>query len=124
MMGTVTAPGRRSTGRPIHSLRSRVARVTCALMGAVFHDPIRPGVVPGQNNMESEMSNTNETNRPTHTIFQVLGDGDKATWLRVGAAWMHADNQGARLVFNSFPLTGRIVMRARTDEAAANGGQQ
>ncbi len=68
------------------------------------------------------MTDTNEDNRPTHTIYQVL-DGEKATWLRVGAAWMHKDNRGARLVFNSFPLTGRIVMRERT-EADAQGGDQ
>lgn len=42
------------------------------------------------------MSDTNETpNRPTHTIFQVLGDGEKATWLRVGAAWLHQDMRTA-----------------------------
>lgn len=72
------------------------------------------------------MSDTNETtNRPTHTIFQVLGDGEKAIWLRVGAAWLHQDTRGARLVFNSFPLTGRIVMRERDDEqAGVNGGAQ
>ena len=73
------------------------------------------------------MSDTNESKRPTHNIFQVLGDGDKATWLRVGAAWLHADTRGARLAFNSFPLTGRIVMRERTerdeDQAANTGGQ-
>ena len=75
------------------------------------------------------MSDTNESNnRPSHHIFQVVGDGDKATWLRVGAAWLHQDTRGARLVFNSFPLTGRIVMRERAEreenQAADNGGQQ
>lgn len=84
------------------------------------------------------MSDTNETtNRPTHTIYQVLGDGKDAVWLRIGAAWMHGDSRGAQLSFNSFPLTGRIVMRERKDEQpetaaqpaaagerAENGGQQ
>ncbi|MDF0584744.1 hypothetical protein [Bradyrhizobium yuanmingense] len=69
------------------------------------------------------MSNTNDTNRPTHNIFQVLGDGKDAIWLRVGAAWMHSDNRGAQLVFNSFPLTGRIVMREVGEKQAENGGQ-
>lgn len=75
------------------------------------------------------MSDTNETNRPTHNIYQVLGDGENAIWIKVGAAWNHKDTRGARLVFNSFPLTGRIVMRERTeqdgtDQPAQDGGSQ
>ena len=70
------------------------------------------------------MSDTNETNKPSHYIFQVLGDGDNAIWMRVGAAWSHGDGKGARLVFNSFPLTGRTVMRERTEaDAAGQPGQ-
>jgi len=97
-------------------------------MGAAFHDPIRPGVVPGQQKTESEMSDTNEaTKRPTHIVYQVIEgakDGDKAKWLRIGAAWAHGDIRGANIVLNSFPRTGRIVMRERTDEQPENGGQQ
>ena len=74
------------------------------------------------------MSNNETTNRPTHGIYQVIGEKEKAIWIRVGAAWQHRDDQGARLVFNSFPLTGRIVMRELTEkdatEAAREGGQQ
>jgi hypothetical protein len=74
------------------------------------------------------MTDTNETNRPTHTIFQVI-DGEKPIWIRIGAAWSHKDTRGAHLVFNSFPVTGRIVMRERTerddaDQSVQDGGSQ
>lgn len=63
---------------------------------------------------------TNETNRPTHAIWQVQGEGDKARWTRVGAAWMHKDLKGANLKFDAIPLSGRVVVREITaDENAA-----
>lgn len=65
------------------------------------------------------MSTTPETsNKPTHAIWQVTGDGDKQRWNRVGAGWLHKDAKGARLIFDSFPLTGRIVLREITTETA------
>ena len=76
---------------------------------------------------------TNESKRPTHAIYQVIGDDKKARWNRIGAAWMHKDLKGANMRFDSFPLTGRIVMREIVElddagkEAAtegAEGGQQ
>ena len=67
------------------------------------------------------MSNkSNDTNRPTHAIWQVNGEGDKARWARVGAAWMHKDLKGANLKFDAIPLTGRIVVREITEQDNAN----
>ena len=74
----------------------------------------------------------NDTNRPTHAIWQVNGEGEKARWTRVGAAWMHNDKKGANLKFDCFPLGGRIVVREITEQdeageqtnAAVNGGAQ
>src|SRR4051812_45719687 len=122
-MGSNRAWPRRSTGGPLHSLRC--APLPCCPYDsrpivAVFVAPIRPGVVPGRKPKirSNTMSDTNETNRPTHNIFQVIGDGENAIWIRVGAAWLHKDERGAHLVFNSFPLTGKIVMRERNDREA------
>ena len=70
---------------------------------------------------------SNETsNRPTHAIWQVTGEGEKARWNRVGAAWMHSDKKGANLKFDSFPLSGRIVVREITEEdnAGTNGADK
>ena len=70
---------------------------------------------------------TNEAKRPTHAIFQVLGEGDKSRWIRIGAAWLHKDEKGLNLVFDAVPVSGRTVIREVSDqaeEACGNGGQQ
>ncbi|MGE3227885.1 MAG: hypothetical protein AB7J30_00400 [Hyphomicrobium sp.] len=63
--------------------------------------------------------NSSNSNRPTHAIWQVNGEGDKARWTRIGAAWMHKDVKGANLKFESFPLMGRIVVREITEQDQA-----
>lgn len=73
------------------------------------------------------MSNTSrDSKRPTHVIWMVNGDKDKARWTRVGAAWLHDDQKGANLKFDAFPVTGRIVVREVSEQDAAEntGGQQ
>ena len=67
------------------------------------------------------MSKTqNNSNRPTHAIWQVTGEGDKQRWHRVGSAWMHKDAKGANLKFDSFPMSGRVVVREVTEQDNAN----
>lgn len=58
----------------------------------------------------------NESNRPTHAIWQVTGEGEKSRWNRVGSAWLHNDKKGANLKFDSFPLSGRTVIREITEQ--------
>jgi len=65
---------------------------------------------------------TNTNNKPTHAIYQVIGDDDKAKWFRVGSAWAHKDLQGAGLKFDSFPLSGRIVVRVIDEKPATKTG--
>jgi hypothetical protein len=77
---------------------------------------------------------TNESKRPTHAIWQVVGEIEgkrKGRWQRVGSAWTHKDNKGMRLVFDSFPMSGRTVIREVTEQdnaqstaATAEGGAQ
>lgn len=57
------------------------------------------------------MSDTQETNRPTHIIWLVTGELDKSHWTRIGAAWPNRDGKGMSLVFNAYPTTGRIMLR-------------
>ena len=55
---------------------------------------------------------SNNDKRPTHAIYQVLGEGDNARWVRVGSAWEHRrDGKGLNLVFDAYPVTGRTVIR-------------
>lgn len=76
---------------------------------------------------ETTISKTNETKRPTHAVYQVIGEGEKARWTRIGAAWMHKDNKGANVVLDALPLTGRTVLREIAEQKETqdgNGGQQ
>lgn len=57
------------------------------------------------------MTTTNETKHPSHILWQVIGEGDKGRWTRIGAAWPNRDGKGLRLKFDAFPLVGRVIMR-------------
>jgi hypothetical protein len=71
--------------------------------------------------MEMKMTATKENNRPTHIIWQVLGEGEKSRWTRIGAAWPNRDGKGLNLKFDAWPVSGRTVVR----EIEQNeGGQQ
>lgn len=71
-------------------------------------------------------NNTNEKKRPTHVIYQVIGEGDKARWIRVGAAFPHKGGKGWLLKFDAYPVIGRTQMReiSEPNASAEDGGQQ
>lgn len=50
--------------------------------------------------------------KPAYEAFAVDGEGDKAFWTKIGAAWPHDDGKGFNLQFVALPLTGRIVLRS------------
>lgn len=52
-----------------------------------------------------------EKKLPSHNVFIVDGDGDKAFWTKIGGAWAHEDGEGFTLSLIAMPLTGRIVVR-------------
>lgn len=57
------------------------------------------------------MKNPNSNSRPTHSVYVVEGEGDKAFWTKVGAAWQHADGEGLNISLSAIPLNGRLVVR-------------
>lgn len=72
---------------------------------------------------------TNNSKRPTHAIWQIVGEKEnkKGYWNRVGSAWMNKDLRGMRLVFDSFPMSGKIVVREIAEQdatATTEGGAQ
>jgi len=71
------------------------------------------------------MEKTNETKHPpTHTIWQVIGEKEKARWIRIGARWTNRDGKGFTLKFDAYPVAGRTLIREITDGNEAKGGQQ
>ncbi|RYG88943.1 MAG: hypothetical protein EON59_02800 [Alphaproteobacteria bacterium] len=57
--------------------------------------------------------------KPTHRLFRVIGEGDKAVWTPIGAAWPNKDGQGFSINCEAMPLSGRIVMRAINEKQVA-----
>jgi len=57
--------------------------------------------------------------KPTHRIYIVTGEGDKASWRPIGAAWPHQDGSGFAITCDAIPLQGRIVMRVAKDKEPA-----
>lgn len=60
---------------------------------------------------------TNTSNRPTHRLFHVTGEGEQANWTRIGAAWPHKDSKGFNVDLEYIPQKpGRIVLREQTNQ--------
>jgi hypothetical protein len=75
--------------------------------------------------METNMSNeTTEKKGPSHVIWQVIGETDKARWIRVGAGWTNRDGKGLTLRFDAYPVAGRTVVREITEQGEANSGKE
>ncbi|SEO15534.1 hypothetical protein [Palleronia pelagia] len=62
-------------------------------------------------------TDTTSSNRPTHRLFHVVGEAEKANWIRIGAAWPHKDSKGFNIDLEYIPQKrGRIVLREQTDQ--------
>ena len=73
-------------------------------------------------------NNSTQTNgqatgkKPTHRLYIVTGEGDKAVWRPIGAGWSHGDGKGMNLNVDALPLHGRLVMREiKANEAVDQG---
>lgn len=58
---------------------------------------------------------TKNSKAPSHEIFHVVGEGEKARWTKLGVAWAHNDGAGLNLIMNYTPLVaGNTVVRKIT----------
>lgn len=55
--------------------------------------------------------------KPSHRLYRVDGDGDKAFWTPIGAAWTNRDGKGFSILCDALPVRGRIVMRIIQDRS-------
>lgn len=69
------------------------------------------------------MTTQTKTNRkPSHAVFHVRGEGEKAFWTKVGAAWTHEDQEGLNVALDYMPIgEGRLVIRVNKDDAQPQG---
>lgn len=61
---------------------------------------------------------TNTSRKPTHAVFHVRGEGERAFWTKIGAAWLHEDKEGLNVSLDYVPLNdaGRLVIRVNKAE--------
>lgn len=62
----------------------------------------------------------NQKSKPDHAVYVVEGEGDKAHWTKIGAAWSHNDGDGFNIQLTALPLNGRLTVRkpkAERDDA-------
>lgn len=56
---------------------------------------------------------------PTHEVFHVVGDKEKARWTKIGIGWQHQDGEGLNLIISYMPLVdGRTVVRKTKQQEA------
>lgn len=68
--------------------------------------------------MAKKETATSASKLPTHEIFVVEGEGERKQWTKVGAAWTHGDGEGLNLQLSVLPISGRLVLRIRTEKEA------
>jgi len=69
------------------------------------------------------MKQTKRSNRPTHAVFVVEGEGESAYWTKIGSAWQHEDGDGLNIQLVAVPLGGRIVIRKAKPQSNGESGQ-
>lgn len=46
-----------------------------------------------------------------YAVYVVEGEGEKAFWTKIGAAFAHEDGEGFNILLTAMPVNGRMVIR-------------
>jgi hypothetical protein len=66
------------------------------------------------------MADKEQPKQPTHRAYSVIRrEGQDDFWLNVGLVFPHKDGSGFNIMLQAFPLDGKIVCRAITDDGDA-----
>ena len=49
--------------------------------------------------------------KPAFNVYVVSGEKPKTSWVRIGVAFGHIDNQGFNVLLDALPVNGRLVLR-------------
>ncbi|MBF9045488.1 hypothetical protein HKCCE4037_19285 [Rhodobacterales bacterium HKCCE4037] len=55
---------------------------------------------------------------PDFLAWHITQKGDKSYWNKVGAAWVHRDENGYTIQLDVVPINGRIVLRQPIEDPA------
>lgn len=66
------------------------------------------------------MADKSEQRQPTHRAYSVIRrEGQDDFWLNLGLVFPHKDGSGFNIMLQAFPLDGKIVCRAITEDENA-----
>ncbi|MDF0523384.1 hypothetical protein P0R31_40135 [Bradyrhizobium yuanmingense] len=60
---------------------------------------------------ESTKDETQRKETGAARVYVVDGEGDKAFWTKIGAAWPHEDGKSFNIQLSCLPFNGRLVLR-------------
>ena len=66
-------------------------------------------------NGEAQASNGKKPDLIAYDVRDVEGR-KKGIWTPVGGVWLHKDGKGADVIYHALPLSGRLVLRQRTEK--------
>ena len=63
--------------------------------------------------------------KPTHAVYHVRDESERAYWTKIGAAWLHDDKEGLNVSLDFVPLNDActFVIRVNKPDAAAGAAQ-
>lgn len=63
------------------------------------------------------MADREQPKQPTHRAYSVIRrEGQDDFWLNLGLVFPHKDGSGFNIMLQAFPLDGKIVVRAITND--------
>lgn len=74
----------------------------------------QPQTTQGENNQD-QAPRGKKPDLIAYDVRDVEGRKE-AVWNTVGAVWLHKDGKGADVLLHAVPLTGRIVLRERSEK--------
>ena len=75
-------------------------------------------MVPPRKPKENFMTNTKQSQAPSHIAYTVREGQDRSFWTRIGSVWPHADGNGFSLQLEAFPIDGRVTLRVASEPKA------
>jgi hypothetical protein len=61
-----------------------------------------------------------DARQPTHRAYSVIRrEGQDDYWLNIGLVFPHKDGSGFNIIFQAFPLDGKVVCREVADQGEA-----
>ncbi len=66
---------------------------------------------------KNQTQTTKTSNKPSHSVYVVKDNNGKSRWVRVGAAWEHADHEGMTQIISMLDMDITLTIRKNKEIA-------